>query len=622
MNNTKMPTLTHSICKVARSIVGLAFALVFWAALPFSVRAGTGDPYIAYAYPAGGRQGDVVQVAVAGQLLRGAREVLVSGTGVHGKIVEYVGPGGLLTPVQQETLRLKLESLMKKPAAKAGENAKTGKNPSSASTSPGTSAGTQTADTALPDLPELRDLDTMSPAQLRMVYERFLNFANRPKPPLNEIVTLEISIDRSAPAGNRELRILSSKGLSNPVVFQVGLFKEIMSPGQFDLPPETTPAPLAAPVVLNGQILPGEVDSFHLFLHKDEQVSLVAQARSLIPYLADAVPGWFQAVMYISNASGTVLAYCDDYGFDPDPRIDFTAPADGVYSISIRDSIYRGRQDFVYRIYVAGREDIAALFPAPSVAPSTENEPNDSSAQAQSIGIPSVIRGEISYPGDTDFYKFDGHAGESIVASIDARKSGSLLDSLIRLYDASGKQIATNDDFPDKELGLVTNQSDSYLRFTVPSNGKYYIEVSDVLHHGGVGYFYTFHLARPHGDFSVLTSQSAINIPAKGTCSFTVYAVRKDGWNGDITVQLVGAPQGIVLDSGTIPAGKDSAILTISGRAKNPFGVYKIGLECSTSIDGATVTHEAIPADEKMQAFAYTHLVHASSLELAFATGK
>ena len=46
------------------------------------------------------------------------------------------------------------------------------------------------------------------------------------------------------------------------------------------------------------------------------------------------------------------VAYDDDYRFKPDPVILFEVPRDGAYVFAITDAIYRGREDFVYRISI------------------------------------------------------------------------------------------------------------------------------------------------------------------------------------------------------------------------------------------------------------------------------
>ena len=96
---------------------------------------------------------------------------------------------------------------------------------------------------------------------------------------------------------------------------------------------------------------------------RGQKLTLTTQARSLVPYLADAVPGWFQAELALYDAKGGELAFVDDFRFDPDPVLLYEIPEDGVYELEIRDSIFRGRDDFVYRVSVGEQPFITDMFP-------------------------------------------------------------------------------------------------------------------------------------------------------------------------------------------------------------------------------------------------------------------
>ena len=117
------------------------------------------------------------------------------------------------------------------------------------------------------------------------------------------------------------------------------------------------------PLVINGQIMPGDVDRFRLKLSKGMRLVMAASARELVPYLADAVPGWFQATLGLYDAKGNEVAYADDYRFNPDPVLFYEIGADGEYVLEIKDSIYRGREDFVYRIAVGELPFVTSIFP-------------------------------------------------------------------------------------------------------------------------------------------------------------------------------------------------------------------------------------------------------------------
>ncbi len=559
--------------------------IFFFACALAATAAPSTDPYIAYAFPAGGQAGTTFRILVAGQSLKGTDTVLISGKGARASVLSYTGGGGPLSSLQEEELKRRLAELIR------------------AKSNPAADFVPAPATAVLPDLPELQNLEAKSVAELRAVGEKLLNRTLRPKAPMNETVEIEITLAADARAGRRELRLLASGGVSNPIAFHVGTIPEFTEPDRFITGPVADTGPLAAPFVMNGQVFPGEVDNFTMTLAKGETVECVVQARSLIPYLADAVPGWFQAVLVLYGPDGREAAYSDDYGSDPDPRFRFTAKTSGTHTLQVRDSIYRGRFDFVYRLEVKKGSAVSKpsqVLPPPGFA----------------------LGGAISAAGETDTFQIEGKAGETIVAEIRARRDGSPLDSSLTLKDPSGKTIAFNDDFEDKEAGLLAHHADSYLRHTFAASGTYSLTVADVNRSGGPGHLYTLRLGSPGEDFSLLSDRSAINIPITGSAVFSVLAVRKDGWDGDIEIVARNAPPGLSIEGGRIPRGKESARMTVSFRAVSPSAPCELELEGRAMVRGVQVVRPVKPADRMMQAFANLHYIQAEAIHLGFARGK
>ena len=134
-------------------------------------------------------------------------------------------------------------------------------------------------------------------------------------------------------------------------------------PGEPRPGPPELPMNVSLPAVLNGQILPGASDRYRFQASKGQRIVTAASARELIPYIADAVPGWFQAAISICDADGKELSYADHFRFRPDPVLCFDVPKDGEYILTIRDSLYRGREDFVYRITIGELPYVTSIFP-------------------------------------------------------------------------------------------------------------------------------------------------------------------------------------------------------------------------------------------------------------------
>lgn len=607
-------------------------------------------PYIGYVFPAGGQQGSVLRINIGGQRLSGVSGAFFDGQGLHASVVGYEGASGPLNSAQQEELRRRINELQAERAKRKSTDVHAQQNKAASEPAKPAADAVKSPAVILPDLPELRNLEQLTPAQLSRLTDRFLNNSKRPKPPIAETVTLDVTIDADSTPGDREVRLLTPSGLSNPMVFQVGQLPELREqyPTDGDIMPT---APVSPSVVLNGRIMPGAVDRFPLRLKKGQQLLVAGDCRHLIPYLADAVPGWFQGLLTLYDEDGREVVSADHCGFDPDPAFLYKVPRDGVYALDIRDALYRGREDFVYRVVVD--EDEPGKLPADlcrrggvalqdayvglhPFAKSTqaylqflttalpeceETEPNDSTGIAQPINQPQIIRGCIRRSDDVDVYKFNGRAGDDVVAEVYARRLGSPLDSLIRLTDSKGHVVALNDDHADPESGLITHHADSYLLARLSTTETYFVQVSDAEHHGGDDYKYYLRIGAVQPTFALRVTPSSINVPAARSVAMTVYAFRKDGWKGEIEVALKDAPSGFKLSGARIPAGCDSVRMTLTaprGRSGRPI---TLRLEGHARIAGKTVVRPVIPADHMMQAFAYEHLVPSRELVIMVTRG-
>jgi hypothetical protein len=101
-----------------------------------------------------------------------------------------------------------------------------------------------------------------------------------------------------------------------------------------------------------------------------------------------------------------------------------------------------------------------------------EVEPNNGFAQAQAIRIGQTVAGVMDRGFDVDVYRFDGKAGQRVVAEVFAARYGSPLDSILTLYGDSGQLIAANDD-------LDESTTDSRVLATLPRDGTYFLAVID-----------------------------------------------------------------------------------------------------------------------------------------------
>ncbi|MGQ9822098.1 MAG: hypothetical protein ACUVQK_09575 [Thermogutta sp.] len=607
-------------------------------------------PSIGYIYPAGGQAGTVFQITVGGQFLDGVREVVFSGEGlppdgIRAKVLQLIKP---LTQKQANDLQDKLSQLRERVRTEAARRRRLGLPADNMSV-----------------LIEVAKEIGISAEDIRALeeYRRIRNDPKRqPNPQIAERLIVEITVAPEVPQGTYLLRAVHPTAMSNPLRLQIGPWQEVLEqePNEGDTPHQITEA---FPVVINGQILPGDVDRFRFSAKKGQRLTAVVFARELIPYLADAVPGWFQATLSLQTADGKELAYVDDYRFHPDPVLSVEIPADGEYVLEIKDSVFRGREDFVYRMAVgnipfvttvepaglrqgATREfrldgwnlsqrtvEISAanlppgihalaptqmngalgrvLFavdPLPDVA---EKEPNDAPAQAQTVPLETIVNGVIDRVGDRDLYTFSGKKGDEIVLEITARRLGSPVDSFLRLLSPNGEQVAAGDDWEDKGVGWLTHHADSYVRAVLPQDGQYRVEVRDMQQGGGQDYIYRLRISRPLPDFQLRVVPSCLNAQPGSTLPVDVYALRKDGFDGEIRLKIGDSGDDLRLSGNRIPASQEHMRMTVTVPPSRATGVLQPRLLGEAEIAGSTVTREAVAADDLMQAFFYRHLVTA-----------
>lgn len=647
------------------------------------------SPRAAFVYPAGGRLGSTFDVTVGGQFLDGAKQAFFAGDGVKAEIIGFSKP---LSQKELDDLRAQLKELEQshtntpvsaKPAPSPQPTkppAGTAANKPEPATTP-TSAVTPSAKDALPEpqkphittpwTPEDRklaaDLHKQIDATMRM----------RAAPALSQSVQLRVTVDAHAAPGNHELRLLTNQGLTNPLNFLVDRYPEATRP--FQLVPlslaaggglplsaqahaEASEAPLeiALPAIVNGQMMPGNMDRYRFHAEKGQKIVFAAMTRALIPFMSDAVPGWFQASLTLADAKGRELASADHFRFNQEPVIEEEIAEDGDYTLSVRDILNRGREDFVYRIAIGEIPYVTGIYPMggksgahtrveaagwnlaatqfkPSVnepgiqvfsavdkvwsavnpvafsvdtlPETTGKQPASSAASARRIKLPQIVNGRIDHPGDVHFFRIEAKAGEEIVAEVEARRLGSPLDSSLTLTDSHGKQLAFNDDFEDKGAALLTHQADSRLMYRFPAKGAYYLQLADTEQNGGPDFTYRLRISHPHPDFELRIAPSSINLRPGRTIPATVLLIRRDGFEDAVTLRIKDGPPGLVLGGGTIPAGTDTVRVSLTAPAEAIATPHRFSIEGEASIDGRTVRHTGVSAEDMMQAFLWRSMV-------------
>ncbi len=693
--------------KLRIATIGLALLV----AAASSVRAQS--QYIGYVYPAGGQQDATFPIRLGGQGLAHASDVVVTGEGVSCRLVAYyevLGNQDLGLLNQQLSVLRKKEttvndSIVAKMAtiefpAPIGPDTGPSAVPSLICSVCGTANPLDASvcskcnaklEKPKDPKPGKKDAKNEAPKSENEVAKQKLidliqrRFAEDERTPAvrsqTELVFAEVTVAPDAKPGRREIRVITKRGISNPLPFYVGQVPEVARKpmktmqvpvlgkehlAQRKRPPEEEEVRITVPCTMNGQMAAGEVNRYRFAASKGQRLVISAKARDLVPYVPDGVPGWFQAVLKLYDAHGKELAYNDDFRFNPDPIIYFEVPKDGEYLLTIHEALFRGRESFVYRITIGELPFVTSIFPlgarvgepvkiemsgwnlekstlAPPpkdakpghhlIAPTNgklvsnhvlfaldtlpeclDKESNDEPSQAQKVQLPIIINGRADRPGDWDVFEVEGKAGETIVAEVHARRLGSPLDSFVKVTGPDGKVIALNDDHYDAGSGLNTDHADSYLMVKLPADGKYFVHLGDTPRRGGKEYTYRLRISQPQPDFALRLIPSRIVIRSKSSANVTVYALRKDGFDGPIKLAFTDLPPGLESSGVTLPAQKEVVGLSVKTSLTEMDKPVDLTVVGTATIGGRDVVHAAVPAEDRMQAFLWRHLLPAETL--------
>ena len=216
-----------------------------------------------------------------------------------------------------------------------------------------------------------------------------------PKPMAN-LFTVNIAGD--VPPGIYEARVVSRFGISNPRSFVVGTQEEVTDAAGNNSPEKAVTLP--AGTVVNGRIEAGQFDYFKVSLKKGERIVLDCMAQRIDSKLDPTIS--------VIAANGRELSRVRDT-VGEDCVLDFTAPADGDYTVRLFDAIYGGSNDHFYRLSAKSTAYIDFVFP-PSAVPGSNgpftiygrNLPGGQNVDGLTMGASPLqkLQVNIAAPGD------------------------------------------------------------------------------------------------------------------------------------------------------------------------------------------------------------------------------
>lgn len=157
-------------------------------------------------------------------------------------------------------------------------------------------------------------------------------------------MTAELIIANDAPIGVREIRIVGKNGASTAWPFEITDVDDTVEIESNNLPESATTIEL--PIIINGVVNSGGDEDFFTFEGtKDDRCVFNVKAYRY----NNISQQFFNPTISLFDDQGKELARSNGF-YSLDPLIDFTLPEDGTYFLRIRDLLYRGNPDSVYRL--------------------------------------------------------------------------------------------------------------------------------------------------------------------------------------------------------------------------------------------------------------------------------
>jgi hypothetical protein len=387
----------------------------------------------------------------------------------------------------------------------------------------------------------------------------------------------------------------------SPMLFSVGEYADHVEREPNDKPDQAEL--LQMPIAINGRVeRPGDRDGFRF--------RAAAGAKLAVRVLARELGSPLDPVISIRDMKGRVLATADDSPAadrvppvvralllpqtSDDPRLEFTAPAEGEYFVTIDDCYSHGGPGYAYRLEVAPpKPDFELIFqPGRSTNPNAK-QPQQQQAQVmqqfsgQGAGSLSVDRGgrgtivvkvvRRGYAGPIQLTAEGMPRGltmnPAVIAagqnqtdlvfqtSFDADSSASF----VRIYgtaEISGQK--------------VTRQAEHPVVFAAMPGGAVAQHALDAVAIGISG----------QGAELVLRGDAAGPLAPGGKVRVKLSVRRREGTKGEVTVKAVSLPSGFTLPEVKIAEGKDTAEADLSAGGDVRPGQRSLQLEAALRVKG------------------------------------
>ena len=465
----------------------------------------------------------------------------------------------------------------------------------------------------------LEDADELLFSNSGITATRKLNAEGKPEP--NKYI---VNIPESCPVGLYESRMMTRLGISSSRVFSVGSLPEVLQ-----AKPNTsltTAMELKLNSLCNAVMTTKSIDHYSFVGKKGQRIIVDCASRGIDSKL--------DAVLVIADAAGNDVKVERLTGV-----LDFLVPEDGRYVIKVHEMTFGGGPAYFYRLALRELPLGESIVRQPSTrsvssfswppsgleerAAISEAEPNNHRAQAQRISLPCDLSGSFFPAADVDVFEFEAKKGDVWWVEVASERLGRPTDPAMLVQHVSGSgdaekltDVAEFNDIPSP-VKVSSNgyaydgppydagSADILGRLEIKEDGIHRLQLSDLF--GGTRndprnvyrliirkaapdfalVSWALHMELRNGDRNALSKPLALR--GGSTMALEVVVVRRDGFDGEIELQMTDLPEGVTAKGLKIPAGKSRGIMLISAHQDAPRSWKMASFVGAADIDGKRV---------------------------------
>ena len=213
----------------------------------------------------------------------------------------------------------------------------------------------------------------------------------------------------------------------------------------------------------------------------------------------------------------------------------------------------------------------------------------DPAADVQSVLVPVEVAGHLLPAGDTDAFEFAAKKGERMFLEAISHRAGHGTDlhmTVLKVVtDAEGKRqeskVAEADDDGNNAGGrrAFVSSRDPLIDFTAPEDGRYVLRLFDQFNLDDPRASYRLSIRRPAPGFDLFVEivnpiadgkklgNWSASLLRGGEIELLVRAIRRDGFDGEISLEVNGLPAEIQIGGAKIGKGQNSTSLSLRGGA-------------------------------------------------------